>query len=231
MARILRCGTVAVLACAWLALAGCTRLFDNGAKDNLQKGDKKVAAGDFAAAVSLYEATLDGTAKSADTHYKLALLYSDKLKQPLDAIHHLDRYLELAPTGPRAKDAKALKKQDQNNLLSTLTKGAPATQSDANRLRDENKRLTDKNAELLLAIAEIRKSKALPATNGNGPPKKRTIPPDARTYIVKRGDTFAKISRQFYKTPARATAIQKANYPDATGTVTIKPGDVLIIPK
>ena len=231
MGRVLHHGTVAVLAGAWLALAGCTRLFDDGAKDNLEKAEKKVATGDFAAAVSLYEAALDGTAKSADIHYKLALLYSDKIKQPLDALHHLDRYLELAPTGARAKDARALRKQDQNGLLSTLTKGAPATQSDANRLRDENKRLTDKNTELLLAIAEIRKSKALPATNGKGQPKKRPIPPGARTYIVKRGDTFAKISLQFYKTRARATAIQKANYPDATGPVTIKPGEELIIPK
>ena len=230
MTRALRHGTVAVLACAWLALAGCTRLFDNGAKDNLEKGDRKAAAGDFAAAAALYEATLDGTAKSADTHYKLALLYSDKLKQPLDAIHHLDRCLELAPTGPRAKDAKALKKQDQNNLLATLTKGAPATQSDANRLRDENKKLSDKNAELLRTLADVRAQKTLPAAAGKGQPEKKPIPPGARTYTVKSGDTLARISRQFYKTAARAMAIQNANYVNATGTVKIKPGDVLVIP-
>lgn len=229
MARLLRPGTVVALACASLALAGCTRLFDDGTKDKIEKAEKKVATGDFAAAVSLYEATLDGTAKSADTHYKIALVYSDKLKQPLDAIHHLDRYLELAPTGPRAKDVKALKKQDQNGLLSTLTKGAPATQSDANRLRDENKRLTDKNTELLRTIAEVRAQKAIP-TNGKDRSEKAPIQPGSPTYTVRKGDTFAKISRTLFKTPGRAATIQKLNYPGATKTPTIKPGDVLMVP-
>ena len=230
MARVLLHGTASILAASWLALAGCTRLFDDGTKDNLEKAEKKVATGDFAAAASLYEATLDGTAKSAETHYKLALLYSDKIKQPLDAIHHLDRYLELAPTGPRAKDAKVLKKQDQNNLRSALTDGAPATQSDANRLRDENKKLSAKNAEQAVTIADLRKKRETAPTIGKGLPKKAAIPAGARTYIVKSGDTFGSISRRFYKTQARAAAIQKANYPDATKPVTIKPGTELIIP-
>ena len=229
MVRFLRSGTIVVLACAGLAVAGCTRLFDDGTKDKIEKAEKKVATGDFAAAVSLYEATLDGTAKSADTHYKIALIYSDKLKQPLDAIHHLDRYVELAPTGSRAKDAKALKKQDQNGLLSTLTKGAPATQSDANRLRDENKRLADRNAELLRTIAEARAQKAT-ATTGKDRLEKAPILPGSRTYTVRKGDTFAKISRALFKTPGRATTIQKLNYPGATKTPTIKPGEVLMVP-
>ena len=66
-------------------------------------------------------------------------------------------------------------------------------------------------------------------SKGAQPPK--PIPPDAHTYTVKPGDTLAKISRQFYKNAARARDIQNANSGLLAGTVNIKPGMVLVIPK
>src|SRR5438132_1346093 len=99
MTVILRRSAGALIALALLAFPGCDRLFDKGSKDEVYAAEKKVAAGDYRAAVALYEAAIDGTAKSAEVHYKLALLYDDKLKSPLDALHHMNRYLELAPTG------------------------------------------------------------------------------------------------------------------------------------
>src|SRR6476469_4001270 len=99
------------LALATLLLPACDRIFDKGSKDDVTAADKKAAAGDYRTAVSLYEAALDGPAKTAEVHYKRALLYDDKLKSPLDALHHMDRYLELAPTGAHVRDAKAYKKE------------------------------------------------------------------------------------------------------------------------
>ena len=60
------------LACILLASSGCDRLFDKGTRDFIQEGDKKARSGDAAGAVPLYEAALDGTAKSAEVHYRLA---------------------------------------------------------------------------------------------------------------------------------------------------------------
>jgi len=209
--------------------AGCTRLFDNGTKDNLATAEKKASAGDFRGAVQYYEASLDGTAKSADTHYKLAVLYTEKLKSPLDALHHVERYLALAPNGPHAKDARNLKKEDLANLRTELSNGAPTNPADANRLRDENKKLREEKAEVMKEITALRAAKSIGPTTA-GQPVKKPIPKGARTYTVKSGDTLAKISRDFYKTPARAKAIQDATFERATGTVKIKPGMVLIIP-
>ena len=39
---------------------------------------------------------------SADVHYKLGLIYDDKLNDPLNALHHFKRFLALEPTGKRA---------------------------------------------------------------------------------------------------------------------------------
>ena len=222
----LRCALAKALAVLALITApGCDRLFDKGAKDDIAAAEKKAAAGDFRGAAGRYEAALDGTAKTADLHYRLALLYADKLKSPLDAVHHLDRYLELAPDGAKAKDAKALKKETENKLLVQLSNGTPSTQAEAVRLKNEN--------QMLLAKLEaLRAPKPPPsATPAKGAQVPKPIPPDARTYTVKPGDTLAKISRQFYKNAARARDIQNANSGLLAGTVNIKPGMVLVIPK
>ena len=215
-----------LLAVVLLAATGCDRLFDKGSKDDSTAAQKKAAAGDFRAAVQLYEASLDGTAKTADTHYRLALLYSDKLKQPIDAFHHLDRYLDLAPKGGHAKDAGSLKKEVENKLRVKLSDGTPSTQAEAVRLKNENQMLLEK-------LAALRNQKPAPqaASNVKGEPEKKPIPPGSRTYTVKTGDTLAKIARQFYKNSARSKDIQDANFYQLSGTVKIKPGMVLIIPK
>jgi len=116
-----------LIAVSLLALPACERLFDKGTKENIAAADKKAAAGDYRTAVDLYEGALDGTAKTAEVHYKLALLYDDKLKSPIDALHHMDRYIELAPNGPHVRDAKAYKKEGEARLLTKLSNGSPIT--------------------------------------------------------------------------------------------------------
>lgn len=216
--------------CVWLVATllvtpACERLFDKGAKESIAAADKKAAAGDYRTAANLYEAALDGTAKTAEVHYKLALLYDTKLKSPVDALHHMERYLELAPSGAHVRDAKAYKKEGEAKLLTQLSNGSPITQQEAVRLKNENQILREQ-------VTALRAQKAMPAAtmNAKGEPVQKPIPPGSRTYTVQSGDTLAKIARKFYKSPARARDIQDANFNALEGTVKIKPGMVLIIP-
>src|SRR4051794_24321173 len=100
-----RLGTMrlAGFAVAVALLAGCEK--QDSARESVDLGDKRAKLGAYREAVRAYESALDGTAKSAEVHYKLGVLYDDKLKTPLAAIHHYDRYLELVPTGGRSKEA------------------------------------------------------------------------------------------------------------------------------
>lgn len=206
-------------------LPACDRLFDKGSKDDIYAADKKVAAGDFRSAAALYEAALDGTAKTAAVHYKLALLYDDKLKSPLDALHHMDRYLELAPTGPHAREAKDYQKEGESKLLTQLAKGSPITQQDAVRLKNENQILREQ-------VTSLRAQKALPAgtMNAKGEAVQKAIPPGARTHAVQPGETLSMIAQKFYKNKGRWKDIQDANFNSLEGTVKIRPGMTLIIP-
>src|SRR5690348_10347554 len=90
------------------ALAGCDRMVTPPQVQLAKDGDAKAAAGEYAQAINLYESALDGTAASADVHYKLGLIYDDKLNDPLNALHHFKRFLTLEPTGKRAQEVKEI---------------------------------------------------------------------------------------------------------------------------
>src|SRR3989442_15528705 len=98
------------------SLTGCDQLFQGSAARSFETAEKKEKAGDYKAAAQAYEAALDGTQKSADVHYRLALIYDDKLNEPVSAIHHFRRYLEFAPRGTHAKDARNFISQDELKL-------------------------------------------------------------------------------------------------------------------
>ena len=104
----------------------------------MQDADNKSAQGDFERAVNLYEATLDDSPRGAEVHYKLALIYDDKLNDPVSALHHFKRYLALSPNGPHAKDVKDSIKRDEIAALTTLSGDSVITRAEAGRLRNEN---------------------------------------------------------------------------------------------
>lgn len=209
-----------------LMLAGCDRLFDKRSKDDITAGDRKAAAGDFRGAVAAYEAALDGTTRTAEAHFKLGLLYDDKLKRPGAAIHHLERYIELDPNGAHVKDAKAVLREAEQRL-DMMQKRSAVTQGEAVRLRNEILRLNKDLTEL-----RARKSATPVPADKNSETARKPIPPGTRTHVVQPGETMAAIARKYYNNSERWRDIQDANF-YATGgkPQTIKPGQILIIPK
>src|SRR6266850_6669773 len=130
--------------CIWLSvlfvlgLTGCDRMGASRRSQLMQDGDTKSAQGDFARAINLYEAALDDSPRCAEVHYKLALLYDDKLNDPVSALHHFRRYLALSPNGSHANDVKNSMKRDEVAVLTTLSGDSVVTRGEAARLRNEN---------------------------------------------------------------------------------------------
>ncbi len=214
------------LAAAALAFSGCDQFLEKQSKDDLAAGDRKASAGDFRGAVAAYEAALDGTARTAEAHFKLGLLYDDKIQRPADAIHHLERYLELEPQGARAKDARAVIASARQRVAMAQGKGT-VTQAEAARLKNEVLKLTKS-----LNQARVRVAAPAPVpADKNSEVARKPIPPGTRTHVVQPGETMASIARKYYQNTARWRDIQDANYYSTNGTPTIKPGQTLIIPK
>ena len=208
-------------------LPGCDEAFRSHAANSLDEAEKKVTAGDYNSGIALYEAALGGNENSAEIHYRLALIYDEKLKQPLGAMHHFQRYLELAPKGSHVKEVRGYLKEDQVKLITSLTGAGFLSQEDAVRLKNDNLALRKQLTELRAA----QRAAAQAVTGGSpGMAVQKPIPADARTYIVEPGDTLASISKRFFKTPGRWKDIQDANFNTLSGTVKLKPGMTLIIP-
>ena len=227
MNRAVRIGGAAL----WIfAALGCDKLGISELRPDRASAEKKAAAGQFEEAVNLYEAQLDGTPKSAEVHFRLAVLYDEKLKNPVAALHHFGRYLELQPKGPHSKAARDYKSEGQLKLVTSLSTGTFVSQAEAVRIKNENLALRKSLNELQAQKASRLAATPIPGEKGAPGAAGRPIPLGVRTHVVASGDTLASIAQKYYKNKARWKEIQDANFFPMEGTAKIKIGDELAIP-
>src|SRR5215472_6549628 len=205
---------------------GCDRLFSPRYNQLVQDADTKAAHGDFQRAINLYEAALDDSPRCAEVHYKLALLYDDKLNDPVSALHHFKRYLVLSPNGPHANEVKNSVKHDEIAALTALSGDSVITRTEVARLRNENLSLR-KELEARTGSSRIASEKSQ-ATDASS--KKNASRKADRTYVVQPGDTLFSISRKFYKSPKHWKDIRDANEKNIRDPKSLTVGQTLIIP-
>jgi LysM repeat protein len=208
-----------------LSCGSCDRMITPRSAQIIKDAENKTADGNYLRAITLYESALDDSPRSADVHYRLALLYDDKMHDPLHALHHFKRYLTLAPSGPHANEVKNFMKKDELELGTTLSGDSVVSRAEAARLKNENLTLR-KEVEDLRAHRPSDKTPADTKTAGTD--KKPGATP--RTYVVREGDTLASISRKFYKSSGRWKKIRDANKHVIDDPAKLKPGMTLTIP-
>jgi len=206
---------------AALTLTACDR--HDQSREAIDLGDKRTKLGAFREAIRAYESALDGTAKTAEVHFKIAQLYDDKLTSPLAAVHHYGRYLELAPAGGRVKEAKAAMTECEKRLNASMKAGGFMTTAEGARLRNENEELRKANTELL-------RSRPPPAPRSVTPGAPDLEIPGSSKHLVTKGETLASIALKYYHNRAQASRIKEANLNQLGGKDIIKPGMTLIIP-
>jgi len=206
-----------------LSAAGCDRMITSRSSQVIKDAEAKAADGNYPRAITLYESALDGSDKSADIHYRLALLYDDKVKDPLNALHHFKRYLVLAPNGPHAAEVKTFMKRAEVDLQTSLSGDSIVSRSEAARLRNENlglqRRLEEQGTR---APDKTRDAKTGKAAGKNAH--------KSRTYVVRDGDTLASISRKHYKSSHHWKQILEANKDTLDSPAKLKPGQTLTLP-
>jgi LysM repeat protein len=220
----------ATAACLGLVLGlwGCDRMITPRNAQVIKDAESKTADGNYLRAITLYESALDDSPKSAEIHYRLALLYDDKMHDPLNALHHFKRYLTLAPSGPHANEVKNFMKKDELELGTSLSGDSVVSRAEAARLKNENltlrKEVDDQRARLHNAATDK------PSGDGKTPNASAKPGPASRTYVVREGDTLASISRKFYKSSGRWKKIRDANRSVVTDPGKLKAGQMLTIP-
>lgn len=230
------------VAVALAGLGGCDEFKLQTKVRSDEAAREALAAGDFPRAVRNFEAALDGTPGTADIHYELGLLFDDKLKEPVSALHHYRRFLRMSEDVPRKREVQEFVSRIELVLATRTADSGILTKREGARLKNENlelrQQLTDIRAEL---AAEKKKPKATPTPGAKAGTTSERINPatveaesrvgkETRTYTVQTGDTLASISRKFYNTPQRWKDIADANHNLLQGTVNLQVGQVLIIP-
>ena len=138
----------AVIAVSIFALSGCDLLTVSQTGRNIREGNEAMVRGELQRALQHFEAALDGTMLSAEAHYRLGLLYEDQLKNEIGALHHFERYLELAPQGQFATDVKGYVDRLRLLIVSRLSDGPVMPAREATRLKNENLELKQQLSDL-----------------------------------------------------------------------------------
>jgi LysM repeat protein len=226
-------GSRIFLCVALLATAGCNRMVTPRGTQAVKDADARVTSGDFLHAINLYESALDGSAASAEVHYKLAVLYDDKMKDPLSALHHFKRYLTIAPGGSRASDVKEFMKRGELSLVTSMSGDAVITRAEAARLKNENlnlrRELEERSSQVRAATAASEKSTRGAKADKNAPAP-ATQKSGARSHVVQPGDTLFSLSRLYYNVPNKWKAILDANEKSIDDPGKLKVGQTLTIP-
>ena len=207
----------ALAVCLGVVLNGCEPTDQNGADDAKEPhfvlGQNRVNAMDFQGAVEAFEESLEANPHSAQAHYQLAMLYSEKENNPAAAIYHYQQYLRFDPKAPNAdivnQHINTCKQQLATDVLQLPS--SPAAQQQLQQLADKNRQLQDEvdkwRAYYASQMAAVKTNQppaagnvassalaavASPANQAEpAPPVGKT-----RTHIVAAGETPASIARK-----------------------------------
>ena len=210
---------------------GCDRPPFDQTERNMDQAEQKQAARDYRGAINAYEHALDGTEKTSEAHFRMGIIYAEKLEDPVGAVHHFKRYMEQAPNGAHVGEAKANLDRLELTLATKLAGGTLISHTEALRLKTENSDLRKQLATRNSLVANGGTAQVTANAGNGGGHSGQTIPASgSRTYQVQPGDTLASISRKFYKSKARAKDIQDANLNSVPDATKLKTGQLLIIP-
>ena len=224
-----------------LLSGGCDLLTISQSGRGIRDGNDAVLRGEFQKAVEHYESALDGTLLTAEAHYRLGLVYEDKLKNEVAALHHFERYLELAPQGQFSTDVRGYVDRLRLVIVSRLAEGTVVPAREAMRLKNENLELRQENAELRDQQSKTKSTagRSVPAVTPVPRPALTALPEAAppvptpsapKSHTVVSGDTLSKISRKYYGNSGDWQKIAEANKAILPDPTKLKVGMVLTVP-
>ena len=135
-------------AAAAIMLAGCNDYVGKEKSHPLViKAGKEKSAGEYKEAARCYEEFLLICPKSSFTHTELASLYNDYLNDPLQAVYHYRKWLEMNPNDKTSyEDIRILAETAQKNLFKKL-KEEYKDSAEAKKSDEEVQKLKDQLAQ------------------------------------------------------------------------------------
>ena len=140
---------------------------------NYQRAKRLYEQRDFQGAAEFYKKALSVNADFASAHLELGLLCDDKLGDPITAIYHYRRFLELRPDSEKRQLVEDFIERAKLSLAAKLPQSPTVDPSELTRLQHDKATLLQENAMLRSRVAELEKvasaAEPLPPTPTVGP--------------------------------------------------------------
>lgn len=239
-------------AAAALMLAGCNDYVGKEKSHPLViKAGKEKSAGEYKEAARCYEEFLLICPKSSFTHTELAGLYNDYLNDPLQAVYHYRKWMEMNPNDKTSfEDIRILAETAQKNLFKKLKEEykdsaeAKKTDEELQKLKDQlaqtqntlkqYEEQNQKMKEKLLAVKEEREKINSQTIARNRQNQQPTAGKKAQADQTKDQTQVKQTAQAAGKTPtakSAKSATQTKSQPAsgaASGTYTVQKGDTLM---
>jgi len=214
-----------------LVLAGCQPTGTNPEQSAAYEQARKSAdAGEWKAATAFYRQTLDEYPRFARAYLDLGLLYDEKLNDPIAAIYHYRRYLELEPNSDKRKVVEDFIERARLSLAAKLPQSSGIDTSELLRLQQQNTALAAEVAALKAKLADYDAAINTPAVMPtNAPPPARETP-KARVHVVEKDDTLYSIALRYYCSRSAWDKIYQANRNTLPDKNQLRIGQQLTIP-
>jgi tetratricopeptide (TPR) repeat protein len=178
---------------------------------NYLRAKKLCEQQDFPAAAEFYKKTLSVNPDFAKAHLELGLLSDDKLGDPIAAIYHYRRYLELRPDSEKRQLVEDFVERAKVSLASKLPQSPIVDPGELTRLQHEKVALLQENATLRSRVAELEKAATVAATTIAETPTAAVVSTPTPTSVV---------------TPSPATTVVMAAAP-VTAFAEPQPGEAV----
>jgi len=144
------------LAAAALVLSACNDYVGKEKSHPLYvKAAKEKSAGEYKEAARCYEEFLLICPKSSRTHHELGNLYSDNLNDPLRAVYHYRKWMEMNPDDKtNYEDVRLLADTAQKNLFKKL-KEEYKDSAEAKQAAEELQKLKDQLAQAQNSLKQV----------------------------------------------------------------------------
>ncbi len=237
--------TLTILLCALPFLTGCKpsgfEVVSEIDEKQYQLAKDFQSQGRVAEALRAFLRVTEFRKNAPESHFEAGYIYLNAMDNPIKAIYHLEKYLELKPDSPQAARVRQLIETAEKTFARNLPAQPYKGELDriemmemVNSLNKENNRLQQrvKYLENRLESAVDRPEK--PPQDIYRQNQTATVSPNPasvpRTYTVQSGDSLSGISRTVYGTPSRWIDIYQANRDRLSSENALRVGQELRIP-
>lgn len=224
------------------------------------RGQEELRRGNYAEAMSAFLKVTEKRRDAPESHFELGRIYLDQMNDPIQAIYHFKKYLELKPNSKASPIVRQMIETAQKKFAASL----PESPFESNvrrmeleellqKVQKENLELKQKLATSADRIEKLESTQSVSVASQRPQSAQRNASAQQQSsassaqasqsssvavsrdtpsnYTVQPGDTLSSISRKVFGTPNKWREIFNANRDRLATPEALKPGQTLKIPK